>query len=90
MKLFRKIKTEFSEERAELPPDDLLRHAEEEETKPEFVLAQDYAKVVRHLRDKGFTWSEVTDWFRVKGVPYSYGSIRRAYRVVYEGEDLGY
>ena len=90
MKLFRKIKTEFSEEKAEVSPDDLLKHAEGEEPKPEFVLAQDYAKVVHHLKNKGFTWPEITDWFRMKGVPYSYGSIRRAYRIVYEGEDLGF
>ena len=90
MGLFRKIKAEFSSEESKVAPDDLLKIALREPAKPEYVYAKDYVVTIKELHDKGFCWNEIADWFKTKGVPYSQGSLRRAHRIIYGGEDLGY
>lgn len=89
--IFRKKDAEFSQEEFKsFPLDELFKIAQAEKPKPQFVLAKDYAKVTRELREKGFCWIEIVRWFESQGVPFSLSSIRRAYRIIYERDDLGY
>ena len=82
---YRKKDAEFStEEYHALAPQELLGMAKQEKEKAQFMLAKDYAEVIKELRERNFTWMEISAWFTLFQVPFSLSSIRRAYREIYE------
>ncbi len=59
-----------------IPPEVLLRFAEEEE--PRRVL-DDYAQVIHALRDKNFTFREIAEWLQGYGFDVDHNAVWRAY-----------
>lgn len=56
-------------------PAALMKLAKREEPKPKYRDLKQYRAAILALRDKGFTWREVRDWFSSNGLNYSMGQI---------------
>ncbi|MGC3959600.1 MAG: hypothetical protein QM813_17120 [Verrucomicrobiota bacterium] len=61
----------------------LLLAANAEPEKERYACAGDYADSVHALRQKGFTWKEVTAWMESKGANFSQQAIVAGYRTRY-------
>jgi hypothetical protein len=53
----------------------VLLHLAEQE--PDFFELDDYAPVIRTLRDKGFTYREIAEWFTKRDVPLDHNAVYR-------------
>ena len=58
------------------PPDVLFREAEGE---PDFRALSAYADSIGMLRDKGFSYREIADWFSERGIDVDHNAVYRVY-----------
>jgi hypothetical protein len=63
-----------------LSPDELLTKASEVPEAPRTILASDYGETINHLRQKGYTWKEITDWFSQNKIELSMGALISGWR----------
>lgn len=61
-------------------PTALIAFAVQEEPKPIYLCASDYGEVINILRQKGFTWAEITLWLGEKGANFSQQAITSGWR----------
>ncbi len=58
------------------PPEELLREAEEE---PNYRDLSHYASVIGTLREKGFSYRDIAEWFSQRGVDVDHNAVYRVY-----------
>ena len=64
-------------ERMEMPPPEvLLREAEEE---PDYRDLSHYTSVIGTLREKGFSYRNIAEWFSQRGVDVDHNAVYRVY-----------
>lgn len=65
----------------EMPePANLFEKAKDVEPAPRFTCASDYGESINLLREKGYTWNEIAQWFKGNGVDYSMQAINAGWR----------
>lgn len=57
-------------------PEDLLHQAQQE---PNYRDLADYSHVIRELRDKGFSFREISEWLKERGVTADHNAVYRIY-----------
>ena len=76
---WREVETEMVKGEV-VSPEGLSKMAEDTPKLPRFVVTSDYADTIMILRDtKGMFWNEIGEWFSVRGLPFSIGSIQGVY-----------
>lgn len=58
------------------PPEALQREAEEE---PNYRNFSQYASVIGTLREKGFSYRDIADWFSERGIGVDHNAVYRVY-----------
>jgi hypothetical protein len=67
------------------PPEVLLMEAEQE---PNFGELDAYSDTIDTLRDKGFSYREIADWLKKRGVDIDHNSVYRIYTKFMSDETL--
>ena len=77
--LRRFVEMEISE--CDMPePSKIAELAQAVEPAPRQLCASDYGEAINVLRDKGYTWKEISEWFGQQGVEYSMQAITAGWR----------
>ena len=57
-------------------PEDLLREAEQE---PNYQELDEYSDTIETLREKGFSYREIAEWLKKRGVDIDHNAVYRIY-----------
>jgi len=58
------------------PPEALLREAEQE---PDYRTLDEYSDTIETLREKGFSYREISEWLKERGVDADHNAVYRIY-----------
>jgi hypothetical protein len=67
------------------PPEALLREAEQE---PNYRALDEYSDTIETLREKGFSYREISEWFKERGVDIDHNAVYRIYTKFMSEETL--
>ena len=67
------------------PPEALLREAEQE---PNYRALDEYSDTIETLREKGFSYREISEWLKERGVDIDHNAVYRIYTKFMSEETL--